>query len=78
VTAAGVLVAWARIYLGLHFPVDMLTSALIAGLFGWIAAAIVAPIDRWFMPNANRIYERALDALRVPSGAFPRRPDDVR
>jgi undecaprenyl-diphosphatase len=33
VSISGALVARARIYLGLHFPVDMLASALIASLF---------------------------------------------
>jgi undecaprenyl-diphosphatase len=74
----GVFVAWARIYLGLHFPIDIIASAVIAGFFGWIAVMIVAPIDRWFMPIANRIYESAVDAIRVSSRAFTRRRDDVR
>jgi undecaprenyl-diphosphatase len=73
VTVLGVLVAWARIYLGLHFPLDMLASALIAGLFGAVAALLVAPVRRWLMPVADRTYEVALDALRLPSRFFPRR-----
>jgi undecaprenyl-diphosphatase len=78
VTLAGVLVAWARIYLGLHFPLDMLTSALIAGLFSAAAVLLVAPTRRWVMPLANRLYDGALDLLRLPGGVFPRlerRPD---
>ncbi len=73
------LVAWSRIYLGLHFPVDMFASALIASLFGGIAVLLALPIHRWFMPVADRIYEGALDALDVPSRVLPRRRenDDV-
>jgi undecaprenyl-diphosphatase len=78
VIALGVLVAWARVYLGLHFPIDIIASALIAGNFGWIATVMVAPIDRWVMLIFNRTYENALDALRVSSRAFPRRRDEVR
>jgi undecaprenyl-diphosphatase len=75
VSALGVLVAWARIYLGLHFPLDMVASALIACLFGLLAALLSAAVQRWIMPVADRIYEGALDALRLPSRVFPRRQD---
>ncbi len=72
-SAAAVLIAWARIYLGLHFPLDMLASALIACFFGGVAAFVAAPAERWIMPIADRKYEATLDALRLPSRAFPRR-----
>jgi undecaprenyl-diphosphatase len=75
VSVLGVLVAWARIYLGLHFPLDMLASALIACLFGVLAALLVSTVRRWIMPVADRIYEGALDALQLPSRVFPRRQD---
>ena len=73
VSAMAVLVAWARIYLGLHFPIDMLTSAVIACLFGGAAIFLEAPVRRLIMPIADRIYENTLDALGLPSRAFPRR-----
>ncbi len=66
VSVLGVLVAWARIYLGLHFPLDMVASALIACLFGLLAALLVPSVQRWIMPVADRIYEGVLDALRLP------------
>ena len=72
VSTLGVLVAWARIYLGLHFPIDVFASVLIACLFGWLTAFAVSPVERWIMPAADRIYERALDTLRLPSRIFPR------
>jgi undecaprenyl-diphosphatase len=73
VSISGALVAWARIYLGLHFPVDMLASALIASFFGSITVLFVRPIHRWLVPVANQNYEKALDGLRLPSRIFPRR-----
>lgn len=73
VSALAVLVAWARIYLGLHFPLDMFASALIACLFGGVAMFLQRPLQRRFMPIAGRIYDDALDVLRLPSRAFPRR-----
>ena len=72
VTLAGVLVAWARIYLGVHFPLDMIASAIIAGIFAALSVWLVAPAERFVVPLANRIYDRMLDAMRLPARAFPR------
>jgi len=33
----GLPVAWARIYLGVHFPLDMVGAALVAALSAWLA-----------------------------------------
>ena len=68
------LVAWARIYLGLHFPVDMLASGAVAGCFGGAAAFLLPPISRWVMRLVEPIYEGALQLLHLPSRSFPRRP----
>jgi undecaprenyl-diphosphatase len=72
VSVSGALVAWARIYLGLHFPVDMLASTLIACLFGGVAVLLVSPVHRWLIPIAARTYEATLNALRLPAHVFPR------
>lgn len=32
----GLPVAWARIYLGVHFPLDMVGAAIVAGLSAWL------------------------------------------
>lgn len=68
----GVLVAWARIYLGLHFPVDMLASASIACLFGAASIVLNPPVRRWIAPTIGQIYEAVLNALRLPQRIFPR------
>ena len=70
----GLLVAWARIYLGLHFPIDMLTSGAVGASFGGVSAILVPPISRWAMPLAEPIYEGALRLLHLPIRVFPRRP----
>jgi undecaprenyl-diphosphatase len=44
----GLPVAWARIYLGVHFPLDMAGAALVTALSAWLAFREV----RWFMPPA--------------------------
>jgi undecaprenyl-diphosphatase len=72
VTVAGVLVAWARIYLGLHFPLDMIASALIAGIFSALSVWLVAPAQRFIVPLANAIYDHALDLLHLSARVFPR------
>jgi len=72
VTIAGVLVAWARIYLGLHFPLDMVASALIAGIFAALGVWLVAPAQRLIVPLANAVYDRALDLMGLPDRVFPR------
>ena len=33
----GLPVAWARIYLGVHFPHDMIGAALVSALSAWLA-----------------------------------------
>jgi undecaprenyl-diphosphatase len=75
VALAGIAVAWARIYLGLHFPVDMLSSAMIALVFSLIAVPLKLPIGRTVIPVGNRLYDAILDALRFPTTFFPRTPE---
>ena len=35
--AVGALISWSRIYLGLHFPFDVLAGALLGAACGWLA-----------------------------------------
>ncbi|WHZ11719.1 MAG: Undecaprenyl-diphosphatase BcrC, conveys bacitracin resistance [Burkholderiaceae bacterium] len=59
----GLPVAWARIYLGIHFPIDMAGAALIAlvsaGVLRIGARAIVTPLFPW----ANTVYRRLFAPL---------------
>jgi undecaprenyl-diphosphatase len=68
----GLLVAWARIYLGLHFPVDMVASGLVGGCFGCGATSLLPPTKRWVMPLLDPIYEAGLRVLHLPARVFPR------
>lgn len=54
----GLPVAWARIYLGVHFPLDMIGAALVAMLSAWLAFREV----RVYMPTA---YSLTLSIHRV-------------
>ena len=44
-TLLGIPMAWARIYLGVHFPFDMVGSVFVAGVSAWIAHGG----KRWFI-----------------------------
>lgn len=48
----GLPVAWARIYLGIHFPFDMVGAAAVAGLASWLCSRLA----RWF---AEPLFKRA-------------------
>ena len=45
----GLLMAWARIYLGVHFPLDMLGAAVVAGISAWLCFRE----EKWFV---NRVF----------------------
>jgi undecaprenyl-diphosphatase len=73
VVTTGILVGWARIYLGLHFPIDIFSSVLIAALVGMAAALLMPAVGVWVAPTIERMYDRVLDAIHLPIGLFPRR-----
>lgn len=57
----GLPVAWARIYLGVHFPLDMVGAALVAWLSAWLAFREM----RVYLPATYRL---ALSVHRVIFG----------
>ncbi len=57
--AAGLTVAWARIYVGVHFPLDMIGAALLGTLAGWLAIRL----DRVFGARALRFADLVYDAF---------------
>ena len=72
---AGLLIAWSRIYLGLHFPLDMVASFLV-GIAGSGLARAALPIgERRLEPVALRTYEVMLRSLHLPPALFPRSPE---
>ncbi len=70
----GLATAWARIYLGVHFPLDMLGALGVAGIAGVLAWTTRAPLHRWVYPPMVRIYAAILKWLRLPASLFPRTP----
>lgn len=68
----GLAVAWSRIYLGVHFPLDMLGAfgvAAFASCLIWMASP---HLYRLFYPLLVSIYETGLRRLGLPEFVFPR------
>src|SRR4051812_42388870 len=74
----GSFVAWSRVYLGVHFPDDMLASALVALACGGLARAAVPAAALWLLPPANRSYETLLTTLRCRRTVFRSDPRSSR
>ncbi|MEO7106863.1 MAG: undecaprenyl-diphosphatase [Rhodoferax sp.] len=59
-TLLGLPVAWARIYLGVHFPLDMAGAALVAALSAWLclrqAHWFVTPAFPWLTATYRRLF----------------------
>ena len=67
----GVLVAWSRIYLGVHFPVDML-GALAAAITGGVVGAALRPlVASRLCPPIQSAYAAALRTFGLPKAIFP-------
>lgn len=63
-------VSWARVFLGVHYPSDVLGGALL----GLLCLAVVRSMPRLALWNfLDRCYERLIAALNLPRGTFPRR-----
>ena len=56
----GLPVAWARIYLGVHFPLDMAGAAVVAAFSAWLclrqARWIVEPVFPWMTATYRRVF----------------------
>lgn len=68
----GFAVAWSRIYLGVHFPLDMLGAFGVAG-FACLLIRMVGPhLHRLLYTLLVSIYETVLRRLGLPDAVFPR------
>ena len=76
VCAYGLAVAWARIWLGIHSPEDMLGSAMVGTVMGLVARAITPAVERSLLGVLDRLYEGAIVTVGVPAKLVPRRSLD--
>ncbi|MDE2334138.1 MAG: undecaprenyl-diphosphatase [Rhodospirillales bacterium] len=75
VLLTGLLVAWARIYLGVHYPIDMATSLLVSVVGGALSVALVPVAERFVLPPVEALYLRMLTLFHLPTRLFPRASD---
>ncbi len=73
---SGFVTAWARIYVGIHFPLDMAGSLSVAALSAGVAWAARPFIGRTALPTLDRCYETVLSVSRVPPRIFPRQSSE--
>ena len=59
------VISWSRVYLGLHFPSDVVAGALVGAASGWLACQILPRTWR-----ASRVVTSPLN-IAVPAGASP-------
>ena len=70
--ALGLGVAWARIYLGVHFPLDMIGAAAVAACAAALVRACAPLLRGRIYPVLAQIYEAVLVVLHLPQRWFPR------
>lgn len=68
----GLAAGWARVYLGVHFPIDVLVSIPVGFISALVARLMLPAVKAWVLPLAERLYDAVLDRLpdRFP---LPRR-----
>ncbi len=72
VCAAGVAVAWSRVYIGVHFPLDMIGAFVVALFASAIMYRLVPVIENRLEPAITRLYQWFVKRLHLP---FPVRTD---
>jgi undecaprenyl-diphosphatase len=67
VAAAGLAVAWGRVFAGVHYPLDMLGAVAVAGLVYWATAPLWLLRGQALLRGAVALYRRAF-ALPIRQG----------
>lgn len=74
----GLVLAWARIYFSIHYPIDMGASVAVGVIGGLIARSLVPPMQQWLCPFVAAAYHHALILLHLPEALFPRAGERIR
>jgi undecaprenyl-diphosphatase len=78
VSGLGFSAAWARVYLGVHFPLDMVGAFIIALLGAAVARAAQPRVAASLVPLIERPYEAMLRLAGLPRSIFPRQEEGVK
>jgi undecaprenyl-diphosphatase len=71
ISLLAILVAWSRVYLGVHFPFDMIGSFVVS-LVAIIISLRMAPIiETKIEPALAQLYEKIVVVLHLPESLFP-------
>lgn len=70
-------VAWSRVYLGVHFPSDMVGALLVAVATTIAMRSIAPPLHNSLYPGLERLYDRILSWLHLPDRWFLRRRENL-
>lgn len=62
----GFPVAWARIYLSLHFPLDMAGSMGVSLATAILARRALPTVERWILPPIDTLYEWLCRRMGMP------------
>lgn len=63
-------VSWARVFLGAHYPSDILGGAILAVLCVGLVQSVTARQSLWVL--CAKLYEGLLRKMHLPRGLFPR------
>ncbi|WP_431299530.1 phosphatase PAP2 family protein [Tabrizicola sp. BL-A-41-H6] len=64
--------AWARVYLGVHFPFDMAGGLAVACCAALLVFVLRRPLNAWIYPPVLALYEAVLTSLGLSGRLFPR------
>jgi len=71
ISLLAVLVAWSRVYLGIHFPFDMVGSFLVALVAVVISLRMRPVIEKKLEPPLIQLYKKIIRLLHLPESIFP-------
>ena len=68
----GLVVAWSRVYLGVHFPFDMAGAFVVALFAVLIITGLPGVLDKFVYGPLLKIYNKILNTARIPHTISPR------
>lgn len=63
---------WTRVFLGVHFPLDLVGGLVVACIAALVVTALRGPLHTRLFPRLIAIYEAIISRLALPVRLFPR------